>query len=269
MCLCVWLFRLPHAVLICCLQTCGLADLWVCCLQLGVPGQAGLGRAVGMPGADIAHLSAQEVDQLALLRQLQLNGSLQANFGTASASGPTGAFGSVSSAPGASFRAPSPLAVGGNRTTSPAFGNSFGGGTVSPAYSTTSLPGVLGLQSRPASAFGQSGIAGGLVAADPVIRRPSPTTSIASHASKQGGSSAVLLILILIQDLGMAFISVSRMPNFKGVGSQRHLCASTRNTVHWLKTCNIHDTQPSHLLGAVLQCCRLSEPVRCIVHPLM
>ncbi|KAL3142544.1 hypothetical protein ABBQ38_002866 [Trebouxia sp. C0009 RCD-2024] len=155
---------------------------------LGVQGQAGLGRGPGTPGPDLTHLSAQEIEQLQVLRQLQLNGSLQANFGTASASGPPSVFGSVSSAPGASFRAPSPLAVGGHRTTSPAFGNSFGGGTVSPAYSTTSLPGVLGLQSRPGAApsFGQTGMAGGLIAADPVIRRPSPTTSIASHASKQG-----------------------------------------------------------------------------------
>lgn len=170
-------------------------DQRVCCLQLGVQGQAGLGRGPGTPGPDLTHLSAQEIEQLQVLRQLQLNGSLQANFGTASASGPPSVFGSVSSAPGASFRAPSPLAVGGHRTTSPAFGNSFGGGTVSPAYSTTSLPGVLGLQSRPGAApsFGQTGMAGGLIAADPVIRRPSPTTSIASHASKQGGSSAVLV----------------------------------------------------------------------------
>lgn len=164
----------------------------LCYLQLGVQGQAGLGRTPGMSGNDLAHLSPQEVEQLALLRQLQLNGSLQANFGNASAPTPPSVFGSVSSAPGASFRAPSPLAVGNHRTTSPAFGNNFGGGTVSPAYSTTSLPGALGLQSRPGSAFGQIGIGGGPLAADPVIRRPSPTTSIASHASKQGGSSAAV-----------------------------------------------------------------------------
>lgn len=161
-------------------------------MQLGVQGQAGLSRMPGMPGSDLSHLSAQEVEQLALLRQLQLNGSLQANFGNANASGTPGVFGSVSSAPGAGFRAPSPLAVGGHRTTSPAFGNNFGGGTVSPAYSTTSLPGVLGLQSRPGSAFGHTGIGGGPIAADPVIRRPSPTTSIVSHASKQGGLFATL-----------------------------------------------------------------------------
>lgn len=134
----------------------------------------------GTPGSDIGHLSGQEAEQLALLRQLQLNGSLQANYGNANAAG------SVSSAPGAGFRAPSPLAVGGHRTTSPAFGTSFGAGTVSPAYSTTSLPGGLGLQSRPGSAFGQTGIGGGPIAADPVIRRPSPNPSIASHASKHG-----------------------------------------------------------------------------------
>ena len=171
---------------LCCVPTFGSVVL-----QLGLQGQAGLGRPAGTPGGDLTHLSAQEVEQLALLRQLQLNGSLQANLGNANAPAVPGVFGSVSSAPGASFRAPSPLAVGGHRTTSPAFGNHFGGGTVSPAYSTTSLPGVLGLQSRPGSAFGQTAIGGGATAADPVIRRPSPTTSIASHASKQGGVSAV------------------------------------------------------------------------------
>lgn len=171
------------------LSLCRVPTLGSVVLQLGVQGQAGLGRPAGTPGGDLTHLSAQEVEQLALLRQLQLNGSLQANLGNANAPAVPGVFGSVSSAPGASFRAPSPLAVGGHRTTSPAFGNHFGGGTVSPAYSTTSLPGVLGLQSRPGSAFGQTAIGGGATAADPVIRRPSPTTSIASHASKQGGSS--------------------------------------------------------------------------------
>ena len=177
----VQLASLLHTVPVLCVE--------VCCL-LGVQGQAGLDRTPGTSGGDLAHLSAQEVEQLALLRQLQLNGSLPANFGNASTPATPSAFGSVSSAPGAGFRAPSPLAVGSHRTTSPALGNNFGGGTVSPAYSTTSLPGALGLQSRPGSAFGQIGIGGGPIAADPVIRRPSPTTSIASHASKQGGLSA-------------------------------------------------------------------------------
>ena len=148
-------------------------------------GQAGLGRMPGSAGSDISHLSTHDAEQLALLRQLQLSGQLPANFGSASTGGIHSAYGSVSSAPGAAFRAPSPLAVGGQRTQSPSFGTSFVGGTVSPAYSTTSLPGMLGMQSRPGSAFGSASMGGGPIA-DPVIRRPSPSPSMASHASKQG-----------------------------------------------------------------------------------
>jgi len=159
-----------------------------------VQGQAGLGRMPGSAGSDLSQLSAQDAEQLALLRQLQLSGQLPTNFGSASTAGTHSAYGSVSSAPGAGFRAPSPLAVGGQRTQSPAFGASFGGGTVSPAYSTTSLPGALGLQSRPGSAFGSASIGGGQLATDPVIRRPSPSPSMASHASKQG----MLLLLLLL-----------------------------------------------------------------------
>ncbi|DBA90991.1 TPA: hypothetical protein ACH3X2_004198 [Trebouxia sp. C0005] len=149
-------------------------------------GPTGLGRMAGSGGSDLSQLSPQDAEQLALLRQLQLSGQLPANFGGASTGGPHSAFGSVSSAPGAGFRAPSPLAVGGQRAQSPAFGTSFGGGTVSPAYSTTSLPGALGLQSRPGSAFGSASMGGGPITTDPVIRRPSPNPSVTSHASKQG-----------------------------------------------------------------------------------
>ncbi len=143
----------------------------------------------GLGGSDMSQLSPQDAEQLALLRQLQLSGQLPANFGGAGTGGPHSAFGSVSSAPGAGFRAPSPLAVGGQRAQSPAFGTSFGGGTVSPAYSTTSLPGGLGLQSRPGSAFGSASMGGGPITTDPVIRRPSPNPSVTSHASKQGDSN--------------------------------------------------------------------------------
>ncbi|KAL0044174.1 hypothetical protein WJX82_002610 [Trebouxia sp. C0006] len=149
-------------------------------------GPTGLGRMAGLGGSDLSQLSPQDAEQLALLRQLQLSGQLPANFGGASTGGPHSAFGSVSSAPGAGFRAPSPLAVGGQRAQSPAFGTSFGGGTVSPAYSTTSLPGALGLQPRPGSAFGSASMGGGPITTDPVIRRPSPNPSVTSHASKQG-----------------------------------------------------------------------------------
>lgn len=149
-------------------------------------GPAGLGRMAGLGGGDLSQLSPQDAEQLALLRQLQLSGQLPASFGGASTGGPHSAFGSVSSAPGAGFRAPSPLAVGGQRAQSPAFGTTFGGGTVSPAYSTTSLPGGLGLHSRPGSAFGSASMGGGPITTDPVIRRPSPNPSVTSHASKQG-----------------------------------------------------------------------------------
>ena len=170
-------------------------------------GQTGLSRVPGAPGSDVSRLSPQETEQLALLRQLQLSGSLQASFGNAGTAGPPNAFGSVSSAPGGSFRAPSPLVVGGHRTSSPAFGTSFGGGTVSPAYSTTSLPGALNLHSRPGSAFGQTGIGGGMIATDPVIRRPSPTPSIASHASKQGTAckSHSIILITRLALVGLKF----------------------------------------------------------------
>ncbi len=163
----------------------------VCFVQLAsqMAGPTGLGRMAGLGGSDLSQLSPQDAEQLALLRQLQLSGQLPANFGGASTGGPHSAFGSVSSAPGAGFRAPSPLAVGGQRAQSPAFGTSFGGGTVSPAYSTTSLPGALGLQPRPGSAFGSASMGGGPITTDPVIRRPSPNPSVTSHASKQGDSN--------------------------------------------------------------------------------
>ena len=151
-------------------------------------GQAGLGRGAGTAGSDLGnHLGNSDAEQLALLRQLQLSGQYPSAPGNNTAAGAHSAFGSVSSAPGAGFRAPSPLAVGGQRVQSPAFGASFGGG-MSPAYSTTSLPGGLGLGSRPGSAFGSTGISGAPIATDPVIRRPSPSPSMASHASKQGSS---------------------------------------------------------------------------------
>lgn len=164
-----------------------------CCVQLAsqMQGQAGLGRAPQSVGSQ---LSGQDAEQLALLRQMQLSGQLPANYGSASTGGTHSAYGSVSSAPGAGFRAPSPLAVGGQRAQSPAFGTSFGGGTISPAYSTTSLPGVLGLPYRPGSAFGSASISGGPVTTDPVIRRPSPSPSITSHASKQGKLLAMIAL---------------------------------------------------------------------------
>ncbi|DBA81492.1 TPA: hypothetical protein ACH3X1_007271 [Trebouxia sp. C0004] len=152
-------------------------------------GPVGLGRMAGLGGSDLGQLSPQDAEQLVLLRQLQLSGQLPANFGGASTGGPHSAVGLVSSAPGAGFRAPSPLAVGGHRAQSPAFGSSFAGGTVSPAYSTTSLPGGLGLHSRPGSAFGSASMGGGPITTDPVVRRPSPNPSMTSHASKQAAGS--------------------------------------------------------------------------------
>ncbi|KAL0019592.1 hypothetical protein WJX79_004558 [Trebouxia sp. C0005] len=160
--------------------------------------RSGSGAGAAATNPAILAAAQQQQQQAALLAsqmqgptglgrwQDQLSGQLPANFGGASTGGPHSAFGSVSSAPGAGFRAPSPLAVGGQRAQSPAFGTSFGGGTVSPAYSTTSLPGALGLQSRPGSAFGSASMGGGPITTDPVIRRPSPNPSVTSHASKQG-----------------------------------------------------------------------------------
>lgn len=163
-----------------------------CHLQLGgnsqvnLQGQNALQRlAAGLPagaGADTNSLTTQELEQLLMLRQLQASGQYPASN---AAPGAQTAYGSVSSAPGSNFRTMSPAPQKSFRTASPSFGLPFGE-TMSPAYSIHSLPIGPNPQGRPASAFGHGSIGGGSLVADPVIRRPSPNPSIASHASKPG-----------------------------------------------------------------------------------
>lgn len=164
-------------------------------------GHPALGRLAGLPaGTDInsLNLTSQEIEQLLVLRQMQLQGQpLPSNFATNSnPSTAQIAYGSVSSAPGSNFRTTSPSpGLASFRTASPSFGASFGG-TVSPAFSTHSLPAGLNAQSRPGSAFGHASMGGGSTVADPVIRRPSPNPSLASHTSKPGEQTCRLWLYV-------------------------------------------------------------------------